>query len=67
MNSLLSKGINWSRKEINMLLSKGISNISLKATNGKNWRSKTFNFISLKRLDAGSFWGTPTYADIIDL
>ena len=36
MNILLSKGINWLRKEINMLLSKGMSNVSLKVTNAKN-------------------------------
>ena len=67
MNILLSKGINWLRKEINMLLSKGMSNVSLKVTNAKNRRSQTFNFYKFKKIGCRvSFGGTPTYADIID-
>ena len=48
----LIKGINRLRKEINRLLSKGISNIYLQVTIEKN-----FDFLSLKSLSAGQFLG----------
>ena len=35
-------------KQINRLLKKGMSNIYLKVTVEKNWRSQNFNFLSLK-------------------
>ena len=38
-----------SRKEINRLLSKRMSNIYLKVTIEKNWRSQNFDFINLKK------------------
>ena len=46
INRLLSKIINGLRKDINRFLSKGMSNIYLKFTIEKNWRSQTsiFNF-----------------------
>ena len=37
-------------KEINGLLSKRMSDIYLKATIEKNWRSQNFDFLSLKNL-----------------
>ena len=37
-------------KEMNTLLSNGMSNIYLKVTIEKNWRSEDFNFVSLKDL-----------------
>ena len=49
----LIKGINRLRKEINRLLSKGISNIYLQVTIEKN-----FDFLSLKKLSAGQFLGS---------
>ena len=54
--------INRLRKEINRLLSKGIPNFYLKVTIGeKNWRSQNFDFLGLKNVSPGQFWGTPTY------
>ena len=50
------KEINRLRKEINRLLSKGMSNIYLKVTTEKKWRISYFL----------SFWGAPTHADIIE-
>ena len=44
-NSL--KEINKLRKEINRLLSKGMSNIYLKVTIEKNSRSRNFDFLGL--------------------
>ena len=35
-------------KKISRLLSKGMSNIHLKVTIEKNWRSQNFDFLSLK-------------------
>ena len=35
-------------KGINRLISKGMSNIYLKVTISKNWRSQNFDFLSLK-------------------
>ena len=69
INRLLSnvfnpiKEINRLRKEINRLLSKGISNIYLKVT------IETFSklrFSGFKNLSPGQFWGAPTHADIIE-
>ena len=45
-------------KEINRLISKGISNIYLKGTNEKNWRSQNFDFLSLKSLFPAQFFGS---------
>ena len=47
------KKINWLRKEINKLLSKGMSKIYLKVTIEKNWRSQNFDFLSVKDLSPG--------------
>ena len=56
------KKINRLKKEINRLLSKGMSNIYLKVT------IETFSklFLGLKNLSPGQFWGAPTHADIIE-
>ena len=54
-------------KEINMLISKGMSNIYLKVTIEKNWCSQNFDFLSLKSLSKiVSFWGAPIHEDIIE-
>ena len=53
-------------KEINRLISKGMSNIYLKVTIEKNWRSRNFDFVSLKNVSPGQFLGAPTHADIIE-
>ena len=66
MNVLNSiKEINSSKKKKkekkkgrNRLLSKGMSNIYSKATIEKNWRSQGFNFLSLKNLSPGQFFGS---------
>ena len=42
-------------KEMNMLISKGMSNIYLKVTIEKNWHSHNFDFLSLKNLPLGQF------------
>ena len=60
------KEINRLRKEINRLLIKGMSNIYLKVTIEKNWRSQNFDFLGLKNLSPGQFWGAPTHEDIIE-
>ena len=58
------KEVNSLRKEINRLLSKGMSNICLKVTiTEKKWRTQNFDFLSLKKLSPG---GAPTHADIIE-
>ena len=58
--------INRLRKEINMLLRKGMSNVYLKVTiKEKNWRSQKFDFLGLKKLSPGQFWGAPTHEDVI--
>ena len=45
------KEINRLRKEMNRLLSKGMSNIYLKVTTEeKNWRSQNFDCLALKNL-----------------
>ena len=43
-------------KGIDMLISKGISNITIE----KNWHSQNFDFPSSKNLPPGLFWGAPT-------
>ena len=51
------------RKEINRLLSKGMSNIYLKVT------IETFSklqFSGFKNLSPGQLWGAPTHADITE-
>ena len=61
------KEINRLRKEINRLLSKGMSNIYLKKSYyGEKRRSQNFDFISLKNLSQGEFWGAPIHTDIIE-
>ena len=55
------------RKEINRLLSKGITNIYLKNTIEKKKPTQNFVFKSLKRLSPVSFCGVPTHADITEL
>ena len=58
--------INRLRKEINMLLRKGMSNVYLKVTiKEKNWRSQNFDFLGLKKLSQDQFWGAPTHEDVI--
>ena len=51
------KEINRLRKEINRLLSKGMSNI---------YSFQSFGFLNLKNLSPSQFWGAPTHADIIE-
>ena len=43
-----------------------MSNIYLQVTIEKNRRSQDFNFLSLKKLSPGQFFGAPTYADITE-
>ena len=50
--------INRLRKGINRLLSKSLSNIFLKVTIEKNWRSQNFDFLSLRNLSPGHFLGS---------
>ena len=57
MSFNLVKEINALRKEINRLLSKGILILS---------SSQNFDFLALKNLLPGQFWGAPTHADIIE-
>ena len=58
--------INRLRKVINRLLSKEMPNIYLKVTiKEKNWRSQNFDFLGLKKLSPGQFWGAPTDEDVI--
>ena len=54
------------RIEINILLSKGMSNIYFKVFIEKNWRSQNFEFLSLKNLSPNQFWGAVTHEDIIE-
>ena len=60
------KEINWLRKEINRLLSKGMSNIYFKVTIEKNCRSQNFDFLNLKNLSPGQFWGAASHEDLIE-
>ena len=46
------------KKERNRFLSKGMSNIYSKATIEKNWRSQGFNFLNLRNLSSGQFFGS---------
>ena len=58
------KEINRLRKEINRLLSKGMSNIYLKvAIQEKNRRSQNFDFLALENLSPGQFWKALTDED----
>ena len=58
------KEINRLRKEINSLLSKGMSNIYLKVTIQKSnyyyyyYYSQNFDFLNLKNLSSGKFFGS---------
>ena len=52
------KEANSLRKEINMLLSKRMSNIYLKRTAEKNWHSQNFDCLSLKNLSPIQFLGS---------
>ena len=54
------------RKEVNRLLSKGISNIYLKITIEKKWRTQNFDFRSSKSSSLGQFLGAPTHGDIFE-
>ena len=55
------------RKELNRLLSKGMSNIYLKVIIEKSLGSQNFDFLSSKNLSPGQNLGTPTREDIIEL
>ena len=57
MSFNLVKEINALRKEINRLLSKGMLILS---------SSQNFDFLGLKNLLPGQFWGAPTHTDIIE-
>ena len=46
-------------KEINRLVSKGMSNIYLKITIEKNWRSQNFDVLSLNDSSPRQFLGSP--------
>ena len=54
----LINGINRLIKEINRLLSKGMSVSYLKVSIEKNWLSQNFDFSSLKNLLPGHFLGS---------
>ena len=42
-------------------------NIHLKVTaEWKNWLSQNFDFLHLKNLSRGQFWGAATHVDIIE-
>ena len=43
-----------------------MSNIYLKVTVEKDWRSLNVDFLSLKNFWPGKFWGTPTHRNIIE-
>ena len=61
------KKIDRLRKEINTLLSTGMSNIYLKVTiEEKNWRSQNFDFVDLKNMSPGQFWRVSTHEDIVE-
>ena len=47
--------LDYDLKEMNRLLSKEMSNIYLKVTIEKNWRSLNLDFLSLKNLSPGQF------------
>ena len=56
--SLIQLKKNRLRKEINRLLNKGMSNINLKVTIGKNWLSQNFYCKSLRSSSPGQFLGS---------
>ena len=63
------KEINRLRKDINRLLSKGMSNIYLKLLLRKTFSKKgsqNFDIVSLKNLSPVQFWGAPTYKSIVE-
>ena len=43
-----------------------MSDIYLKVTIEKNWRSQNFDILGLNISHQVSFWGAPTHADIIE-
>ena len=43
-----------------------MSNIYLKVTIEKNWRSQNFDILGLNISHQVSFWGAPTHADITE-
>ena len=43
-----------------------MSNIYLKATIEENLCSQNFDFLGLKNLSPGQFWGAPSHEDIIE-
>ena len=43
-----------------------MSNVYLKVTIKENWRFQNFDFLSLKNLSPGQFWGALTHEDIIE-
>ena len=53
-----------SMKRIYRLIIKGLWDIYLKVTIVKSWLSQKFNFLNLKNLSRGQFYGTPTHTDI---
>ena len=53
-----NKEINRLRKEARRLLSKGMSNVYLKVTIEKNCYSQNFDFLNLKNLSPGQFFGS---------
>ena len=53
-----TKEINRSLKEINTLLSEGISNTYWIFTIEKNWHTQKFDFVSLKSSSPGQFLGS---------
>ena len=59
-----NKEINRLLKEINRLISKGLSNIYLNVTIEKKWCTQNVNFLSLKCSSAGQFLGVPAHPDI---
>ena len=54
------------KKKVNALSSKGVSNMCLKVTIEKKWRTQNPNFLSLKYSSPGQFLGALTHADIIE-
>ena len=52
------KETNRLREETNSLLSKGMSNIYLKVTIQKKWHSQNLDFLYLKNLSWGKFFGS---------
>ena len=60
------KEINRFSKEVNRLLSKGMSNIHLKVTIEKKWHTQNCDFLSLKSSSPVTFWGAPTHGDITE-